>query len=79
MTRDTEPAQTPDAASTPDAAPTPDAGQALDAAGTDLGERTDQRLDTLDGLPVDEHVAVYDEAHRDLRDALSDAAKGGGT
>jgi hypothetical protein len=31
------------------------------------------RLAALDSLGVDEHVAVYDAVHRDLRDALADA------
>ena len=31
------------------------------------------RLAALDNLGVDEHVAVYDAVHRDLRDALADA------
>jgi len=30
-------------------------------------------LDHLDGRPVDEHVAAYEEAHDKLRRALSDA------
>lgn len=29
-----------------------------------------ERLGPLDELPVDEHVAVYDEVHRDLHAAL---------
>lgn len=31
------------------------------------------RLTALDSLDVDDHVAVYDAVHRDLRDALADA------
>jgi len=30
-------------------------------------------LDELDGRPVDEHVAAFEEAHDKLRRALSDA------
>ena len=30
-------------------------------------------LGTLDGLPVDEHVAVFEQAHEDLRRTLSGA------
>jgi hypothetical protein len=30
-------------------------------------------LDALDGRPVDEHVAAFEEAHESLRRALSDA------
>jgi hypothetical protein len=29
------------------------------------------KLDVLDGRPVGEHVAVYDEVHRLLQDALA--------
>lgn len=31
-------------------------------------------LDELDGRPVDEHVAAFEEAHDSLRRALSDAS-----
>ncbi len=31
-----------------------------------------QRLDGLDDLPVADHVAVFDDAHRQLQDALAD-------
>ena len=30
-----------------------------------------ERLEQLDDLPVGEHVAVYDEVHRLLQDALA--------
>lgn len=30
------------------------------------------RLDHLDEAPVSEHVAVYDDVHRNLQDALAD-------
>ncbi len=30
-----------------------------------------ERLDALDELPVAEHVAVYDEVHRQLQDTLA--------
>jgi hypothetical protein len=29
------------------------------------------RLDALEGLPVAEHVAVFDAVHRELQDALA--------
>ena len=29
------------------------------------------RLDALEGLPVGEHVAVFDAVHRELQDALA--------
>jgi hypothetical protein len=32
-------------------------------------------LDELDGRPVDEHVAAFEEAHDKLRRALSDAGE----
>ena len=32
------------------------------------------RLTSLDDLTVDDHVAVYDAAHRDLQEALDEAA-----
>jgi hypothetical protein len=32
-----------------------------------------QALETLDDLPVDQHVAVFEAAHVGLRDALKDA------
>lgn len=31
-----------------------------------------EKLKELDGLPTGEHVAVYDEVHRLLQDALAD-------
>ena len=31
------------------------------------------RLADIDDLPVDDHVAVYDQVHRDLREALAEA------
>jgi hypothetical protein len=31
-----------------------------------------EKLQELDGLPTGEHVAVYDEVHRLLQDALAD-------
>ena len=34
-------------------------------------ERTAERLEVLEQLPVSEHVAVYDEVHRMLQDALA--------
>jgi len=35
------------------------------------------RLSDLEALPVEEHVAVYDEIHRRLRDALDGASASG--
>jgi hypothetical protein len=45
------------------------------AAPADTGhERVDaviRSLDSLEGRPAEEHVAVFEAAHRELRDALS--------
>ena len=38
---------------------------------TQAVERAVARLDELDGRPVSEHVAVLDEVHRALQDALA--------
>lgn len=46
------------------AVPTPTGDTRVDAALT--------RLQTLDELPVAEHVGVYDEVNRLLQDALAD-------
>ena len=35
-----------------------------------------ESLAALDGLPVGEHVAVFERAHESLRSALSDASQG---
>lgn len=42
-----------------------------------VGARTDAHLVGLDALPVDEHVGVYDEVHRDLRDTLAGGGPAG--
>ena len=39
-----------------------------------LHEDAVRRLARLEELPVVDHVAVYEELHRDLRDSLSDDA-----
>jgi hypothetical protein len=55
--------------------------------GPESGDRRVDRvlasLETVDGLPVAEHVAVFEQAHHALREALADAedtgdAAGGG-
>lgn len=50
-------------------------GDALDrdpsATATGAGDRALARLAELDGRPVEEHVAVLDEVHRLLQDALA--------
>ena len=40
-------------------------------------EDTVRRLAMLDDLPVEDHVAVYEELHRQLHDQLSDDAATG--
>ncbi len=52
-----------------------DAEQAIDpeAAGV---QATLARLATLEALPVDQHVAVYEEIHATLRASLSRPAGG---
>jgi hypothetical protein len=47
-----------------DPADVPEVAQALD------------ELATLEGLPVDEHAAAYERAHRRLQDAIADADEG---
>ena len=39
--------------------------------GNDRVDAVVRSLDTLEGCPAEEHVAVFEAAHRDLRDALS--------
>lgn len=41
-----------------------------DRAPTDVGERIDEQLRTLDDAAVDEHAAVYQQVHGDLAAAL---------
>jgi hypothetical protein len=51
-----------------------------DATGDERVDRVLASLDTLDGLPVTEHVAVFEQAHRALQEALADAGtEGAGT
>jgi hypothetical protein len=40
--------------------------------GVDAVDEAVAELSRLDGLPIGEHVAVYDAAHRKLQDALAD-------
>jgi hypothetical protein len=39
--------------------------------GHDRVDAVVRSLDSLEGRPAEEHVQVYEAAHRDLRDALS--------
>jgi hypothetical protein len=39
--------------------------------GNDRVDAVVRSLDSLEGRPAEEHVAVYEAAHRELRDALS--------
>lgn len=57
---------------------TPENGSSEDRAAVELTghEAVDgvlRSLDTLDGRPVDEHVAVFESAHETLRAALASA------
>jgi len=54
--------------------PAPDLGQPGDAAseGTEADPVTTELL-RLSELPVEEHVAVFDRVHQQLRDRLADA------
>ena len=47
-----------------DVSPTPTGEPRVDAAL--------QRLQDISAAPVDEHVAIYDDVHRRLQDALAD-------
>jgi hypothetical protein len=52
--------------------------------GPDTGEETGEprvdeliaRLDALEGLPLDQHVALYDDIHAGLRQVLSELDSG---
>jgi hypothetical protein len=60
----TEPAEVPEEVADPPA----------DAPAGTGNERVDgvvRSLDSLEGRPAEEHVAVFEAAHRELRDALS--------
>jgi hypothetical protein len=43
----------------------------------EVPEDVSARLAALDDQPVEEHVAVYDELHRELRDQLVDGTAQG--
>ena len=62
----------------PTVTPTDPADQIDEAAARTGNEQVDAALASLDGLeerPVDEHVAVLEQAHAALRDALSRPAE----
>ena len=48
--------------------------QGASAPPGELVSLTAARLAGLDGTPIDEHVAVYDDLHRGLSDALAAAS-----
>lgn len=60
----------------PTPVPAPAVGAGRDQSSETGNPAVDQVLRSLDGLdarPVDEHVAVFEAAHEDLRRALSEA------
>jgi len=57
---------------------TPESGSseghaAVELTGHEAVDEVLRSLDTLDGRPVDEHVAVFESAHETLRAALASA------
>ena len=50
-----------------------DTDGAVTATGHPQVDSVLRTLETLDGLPVEEHVAVFEAAHASLRDALRGA------
>ena len=54
----------------------PGADRPEPAAPTAVATAAAERLARLDGLPVTEHVAVFDEVHRLLQDALATLDQG---
>lgn len=52
---------------------TDDLGNDASSTGHRRVDAAIERLDTLDELPVDEHAAVYNGVHEELRAALTDA------
>ena len=56
----------------PDHQPPPDTAERSGHADV---EQVLRSLDTLDDLPVSDHVEVFDRAHEGLRTALDDAAR----
>ena len=53
--------------------PAPDAPAELPAeTGHPAADAAGRRLAEVDGAPLEEHVAIYDDVHRQLQDALAD-------
>jgi hypothetical protein len=57
----------------PDAPPADDAEGSDRAASHPAVNEVLRSLERLDDLPVEEHVAVFEEAHEELRRTLTDA------
>ena len=60
---------------------TPDRGAAADVASSGgpsaaAAERARERLQALDDAPLDEHVEVYEDVHRQLQEGLADLDEG---
>jgi hypothetical protein len=61
---------------------TPDEATAADVAGhtgvpaATAAERARERLQALDDAPLDEHVEVYEDVHRELQEGLADLDEG---
>jgi hypothetical protein len=60
---------------TPDEATADVAGHAGVPAAT-AAERARERLQALDDAPLDEHVEVYEDVHRELQEGLADLDEG---
>lgn len=54
--------------------PSPDLQQQAELTGHPVVDAVLGSLESLDTRPVEEHVAVYEAAHEQLRAALADAA-----
>lgn len=60
---------------------TPDRGAATDVASSagpsaPAADRARERLQALDDAPLDEHVEVYEDVHRQLQEGLADLDEG---
>ena len=69
MTEDTDHGPVPDRE--PEAPEAPEAPGAT-ATGVPAADAAAQRLRTLEGAPLEEHVEVYEDVHRRLQEGLAD-------